>query len=49
MQTSYDYRFTVDPRSVDALANVKIGSGCNFVGYYKFCAVPTPQGEAHGS
>ncbi len=45
MQTSYAYRFTVDPRSVDALANVKVGSGCNFVGYYMFCGGTNPTGK----
>jgi hypothetical protein len=45
MQTSYAYRFLVDPRSVDALANVKIGSGCNFVGYYMFCGGTNPTGK----
>jgi hypothetical protein len=45
MQTSYAYRFQVDHRSVDALANVKIGSGCNFVGYYMFCGGTNPTGK----
>lgn len=45
MQVSYTYRFLVDPRSVDALANVKIGSGCNFVGYYMFCGGTNPTGK----
>jgi len=45
MQTSYAYRFQVDPRSVDALANVKVGSGCNFVGYYMFCGGTNPTGK----
>ena len=45
MQTSYAYRFSVDPRSVDALANVKVGSGCNFVGYYMFCGGTNPTGK----
>lgn len=45
MQTSYAYRFRVDPRSVDALANVKVGSGCNFVGYYMFCGGTNPTGK----
>ncbi len=45
MQVSYAYRFQVDPRSVDALANVKVGSGCNFVGYYMFCGGTNPTGK----
>ncbi len=45
MQVSYTYRFQVDPRSVDALANVKVGSGCNFVGYYMFCGGTNPTGK----
>lgn len=36
MFNSYAYRFIVDPKSVDALANVKLASGCNFLGYYVY-------------
>lgn len=36
MFNSYTYRFVVDPKSVDALANVKLASGCNFLGYYLY-------------
>lgn len=45
MSVSYQYRFRVDPESVDALANCKLGSGCNFLGYYMFCGGSNPRGE----
>lgn len=36
MMCCYQYRFVYPYRSVDALANIKLGSGCNFIGYYMF-------------
>ena len=36
MFNSYDYRFVLPKRSVDAMANIKLGSGCDFLGYYMF-------------
>jgi len=36
MQVAYQYRFIADPCSADGMANVKAGSGCNFVGYYMY-------------
>lgn len=36
MFNSYDYRFVLPYRSVDAMANIKLGSGCGFLGYYMF-------------
>ncbi|WEV65333.1 beta-galactosidase [Bifidobacterium sp. ESL0764] len=36
MFSSYKYRFILPMKSVDALANVKMGSGCNFLGYYMY-------------
>ncbi|RSX53575.1 beta-galactosidase [Bifidobacterium goeldii] len=34
MFCSYDYRFILPMKSVDAMANIKTASGCNFLGYY---------------
>ncbi len=34
MMCSYYYRFILPYKSVDAMANIKLGSGCNFLGYY---------------
>nr|WP_277348140.1 beta-galactosidase [Bifidobacterium sp. DSM 109959] len=34
MFCSYNYRFILPWKSVDAMANVKTASGCNFLGYY---------------
>ncbi|MCL1854093.1 MAG: beta-galactosidase [Clostridia bacterium] len=36
MQVAYQYRFVADPHCADAMANVKAGSGCDFVGYYMY-------------
>jgi len=41
----YYYRFIYPYRSVDALANIKIGSGCNFLGYYMFHGGTNPIGK----
>lgn len=45
MQVWYDYRFTVPPESVEAMTLAKIGSGCNFVGYYMFHGGSNPVGK----
>ena len=45
MMCSYRYRFTLPPESVDALANVKLGSGCNLIGYYMFHGGTNPLGR----
>ncbi len=34
MTCCYYYRFQFPYKSVDAMANIKIASGCNFLGYY---------------
>lgn len=34
MFCSYNYRFVLPMKSVDAMANIKTASGCNFLGYY---------------
>lgn len=47
MFNSYAYRFVVDPRSVDALANVKLASGCNFLGYYLYRGGTDPLIDGH--
>jgi len=36
MMCSYLYRFQLPYESVDAMANIKLASGCNFLGYYMF-------------
>lgn len=45
MQAAYNHRFQCDPRAADALANVKTGSGCTFVGYYMFAGGTNPTGK----
>jgi hypothetical protein len=36
MQTWYQYRFIVEPESVEAMSLVTLASGCNFIGYFMF-------------
>ena len=45
MMCSYRYRFQLDFRAVDALANTKLGSGCNLLGYYMYRGGTTPTGK----
>lgn len=45
MMCSYNYRFTLPYESVDALANIKLGSGCAMLGYYMYRGGTTPTGE----
>ena len=45
MMCCYYYRFIYPFKSVDALANVKLGSGCNFLGYYMFQGGTNPIGK----
>lgn len=45
MMCSYYYRFVYPYKSVDALANIKIASGCNFIGYYMFHGGTNPVGK----
>ena len=45
MQASYAYRFVADPRCADAMTNVKVGSGCGFVGYYMYHGGTNPTGH----
>lgn len=48
MMCSYYYRFALDYKCVDAMANIKTGSGCNFVGYYMYQGGTNPVGK-HGT
>lgn len=47
MMCSYYYRFQLPYKSVDAMANIKMASGCNFLGYYMFHGGSNPLGR-HG-
>jgi len=44
MMCSYKYRFRMDLRAIDALANTKLGSGCNLLGYYMYKGGTNPTG-----
>lgn len=48
MMCTYNYRFQLPYKSVDAMANIKLGSGCNFLGYYVFQGGTNPIGK-HGT
>ena len=48
MMCCYYYRFIYPYKSVDALANIKLASGCNFIGYYMFQGGTNPLGK-HGA
>lgn len=45
MTNCYYYRFQLPFESVDALANIKLGSGCNLLGYYMYHGGTNPRGE----
>ena len=45
MMCSYKYRFQLDMRAVDALANTKLGSGCSLLGYYMYKGGTNPTGR----
>ena len=45
MTCCYYYRFVYPFKSVDAMANIKLGSGCNFIGYYMFQGGTNPLGK----
>lgn len=45
MFNSYQYRFILPHESIDALANIKLGSGCNLLGYYMYRGGTNPVGE----
>ena len=44
MACFYDYRFRLPMKSIEAMANVKTGSGCNFLGYYMYHGGTNPRG-----
>ncbi|MDO5292044.1 MAG: beta-galactosidase [bacterium] len=48
MFSSYNYRFVLPFKSVDAMANIKMASGCNFLGYYMYHGGTNPLGK-HGT
>ena len=48
MTCGYRYRFSFPGESVDAMANIRLGSGCNFLGYYMFHGGSNPLG-GHGA
>jgi beta-galactosidase len=45
MMTSYHRRIHIDPRDIYALALVKLGSGCNLLGYYMYHGGVNPDGQ----
>lgn len=45
MTCCYYYRFQLPYKSIDAMANIKIASGCNFLGYYMFQGGSNPVGK----
>lgn len=45
MNVYYPYRFQLPYESVGALAQVKVGSGCNFLGYYMYHGGTHPRGK----
>ncbi len=45
MANYYHYRFQLPYESVDAMANIKLASGCNFLGYYMYRGGSNPKGE----
>ena len=48
MTCTYNYRFILPYKSIDATANIKLASGCNFLGYYMFQGGSNPKGK-HGT
>ena len=45
MLSTYYCRFQFAYKSVDAMANIKMASGCNFLGYYVFRGGTNPKGN----
>lgn len=45
MTCFYAYRFKLPFQSVEAMANIKVAGGCNFVGYYMFHGGINPKGK----
>ena len=48
MMSCYAFRAVFPGKSVDALANIKLASGCNFIGYYMYHGGTNPIGR-HGT
>ena len=46
MFVSYKYRFQLPYESVDAMAGIKLGSGCNMLGYYMYHGGTNPVGRS---
>ena len=46
MSCFYNYRFQFPYESVDAMANIKLAGGCNFLGYYMYRGGSNPTGES---
>ncbi|AGC69232.1 beta-galactosidase Bga [Thermoclostridium stercorarium subsp. stercorarium DSM 8532] len=44
MTCFYNYRFQLPYESVDAMANIKLAGGCNFLGYYMYRGGSNPKG-----
>lgn len=44
MSCFYHYRFQLPYESVDAMANIKLAGGCNFLGYYMYRGGTNPKG-----
>ena len=49
MFVGYNYRFQLPYESVDAMAGIKLGSGCNMLGYYMYHGGTNPVGRSGGS
>ena len=45
MTCFYNYRFQLPYESVDAMANIKLAGGCNFLGYYMYRGGSNPKGS----
>lgn len=45
MACYYNYRFQLPFESVDAMANIKLAGGCNFLGYYMYRGGTNPKGN----
>ncbi|UPG63804.1 beta-galactosidase [Metabacillus endolithicus] len=45
MTNFYHYRFKLPYESVDAMANIKVAGGCNFIDYYVFHGGTNPVGK----
>lgn len=47
MTVFYKYRFKLPTKSVPAMAAVKLGGGCNFIGYYMYHGGSNPKGKVN--